>query len=365
MKIKYIFLLLILTGIIINSGCVDAKAQPFTYKAPGNIYRSIFFPYAGLLNSGAPGMPGEQQYPHNPYQERPPSGDFNPEDSAQEYSRALREATALLDSNIEKAEEISLRLEFGIQQLQASGEDVSRLQELFGEYTRLVEEAKKYRELADSASGEENNYETQREYLVRSQKNMIQANIVLKAIFGEFQRLMPGTEQLNESSRLNAEGSGRAFLTGSFTLNAHLENGVMAILDISRDSAIYIKGDFTFEEQKEGPHNVLLYNIHSADVKIPGSSKTVMLSARSISLTAAGGKGAATFFGNGTYTIEGADGTKKEESWANTSFKMNGPHEFAPDNPGFERAEDIRTGAHMPGPGTLPSDTKRFIEWNP
>jgi hypothetical protein len=363
MKIKYLLLLLIMAGIIATTGCAVAEAQPFSYEVPPNLYRSIFFPYAGLLNQEGPGMPGGHPYPYNPYPERPSPGDFNPEDPTQEPSRALRDATALLDSNIEKAEAISMRLELGIQYLQAEGQDVSRLRELFEEYTLLVEEAKQYRELADSASGEENSYETQRKYLVRSQKSMIRANLVLKDIFGEFQRLMPGTEQFNESSRLSAEGSGKAVLTGSFSLNAHLENGVMAILDISHDSAIYIKGDYTFEEQKEGPHNVLLYNIRSADIEIPGSSKTVMLSAENISLTASEGRGAATFFGNGTYTIEGADGTKREESWASMPFEMGGPGRFAPGRPGFDRAEDIRTGAHMPGQGT--SDTKGFTEWHP
>jgi hypothetical protein len=50
MKIKSLSLLLVFTGIIIISGCVNAGAQPPGSKAPENLYRSIFYPYAGLLD---------------------------------------------------------------------------------------------------------------------------------------------------------------------------------------------------------------------------------------------------------------------------------------------------------------------------
>ena len=72
----------------------------------------------------------------------------------------LREATFLLDSNIEKAEIISTRLEEGIQRFKAEGEDVSRLEALLEEYNRLLEEAKEYRALADAAADEGNNSST-------------------------------------------------------------------------------------------------------------------------------------------------------------------------------------------------------------
>ncbi len=348
MKFKYLLLLLILAGIIVTTGCAVAEAQPFTYKAPVDLYRNIFYPYAGLLNPGAPWMPGEHPDSYNPHPEGLSSGSSIPEYPAQKPSRDLKGATALLDSNIEKAEAIAMRIEPGIQNLQAEGQDVSKLKELFEEYTFLVEEAKQYRSLADSVSGEINSYETQREYLIRSQESMMQANLLLKEIFEEFQRLMPGSEQLNETARLRAEGSGRAVLTGSFTLNMHLENGVLAILDLSRDSAIYIKGDYTFEEQTDGPHSVLLYNIQSADVEIQGTRKNVLFNAENISLTVSKGKGQATFFGNGIYTIEGTDGMKREENWASPLIEMN----VINDNTGPDRMpptelRDGRTGMHL------------------
>ncbi|AKB25260.1 hypothetical protein MSMTP_1791 [Methanosarcina sp. MTP4] len=349
MKFKYLLLLLILAGMIVTSGCMDAEAQPLIYKAPANLYRSIFFPYAGLLNQEGPEIPGGYQYPYDSsYTERPPSGNVNHENPLQGSPSSLRDATALLDSNIDKAEDIAMRIELGIKYFQADGQDIGRLQELFEEYTRLIEEAKQYRELADSAAGEENDYVTQREHLVRSQESMMQANLVLKKIFEEFQHLMPGSARINEIDRLSAEGSGKAVLSGSFTLNMHLENGVLAVLELSPDSAVYIKGAYRFEEQTEDHHTVFLYYIQSADIEIPGSRKAVLLNAENISLTASEGKGQATFFGNGTYTIEDAGGMKEEEKiWANSPAEMNimnskpGPDRMTPTG-----LRDGRTGMH-------------------
>ena len=138
MKIKFLSLLLIFAGIILISGCVDREAQPLTYKAPGDLYRSIFYPYTGLPDHGGPEMPGV--HPHDPFHK----GHHPDSESIQ----TLRDATSLLDSNIEKAEIISTRLEEGIQRFKAEGEDVSRLEALLGEYNRLLEEAKEYRALA-------------------------------------------------------------------------------------------------------------------------------------------------------------------------------------------------------------------------
>src|SRR5665647_3528551 len=62
MKIKFLFLLIILAGIIIISGCVDREDQPLTSKAPENMYRSIFYPNAELQDHGGPGIPDEHRH---------------------------------------------------------------------------------------------------------------------------------------------------------------------------------------------------------------------------------------------------------------------------------------------------------------
>jgi hypothetical protein len=253
----------------------------------------------------------------------------------------LKDATSLLDRNIEKAETISTRLETGIERYKAEGEDVSRLEALLEEYNLLIEEAKQYRALA--AAGEENNSsvmgsdpyncsseDMQREYLIRSQKSMIQANHVLKEIFGEL-NFMLGSEELNSTSRLSAAGEGKALLMGGFTLNLHLKEGEMAILGLSKDSEIDINGNYTFEEKTDGHDKVRLYRINSADVKVSGSRKTVMLNDKNITLTA-DGEGYAAFQGNGTYSVEEAGGIVKEENWAKPFFEegMN-PREHGPE----------------------------------
>ncbi|MCO5381265.1 MAG: hypothetical protein NHB15_03420 [Methanosarcina barkeri] len=327
MKIKFLSVLLIFAGIILISGCVDRENQPLTYKAPGDLYRSIFYPYMG---HGGPGIPGV--HPHDPF--------YKGHRLDSESIETLRDATSLLDSNIEKAEIISTRLEEGIKRFKAEGEDVSRLEALLGEYNRLLEEAKEYRALAAADKG--NNSSTtdsendlsesdERENLIRSQKSMIQANHVLKEIFEELRYMMRGSEELNNTSRLTATGDGKALLAGSFDLSIHLENGLMAIPEISPDSEIDIKGNYTFEEKTGMQDKVLVYNIQSADVNISDSFKAIMLSGTNITLTASG-EGYSTFMGNGTYRVEDAGKLIKEEKWGIPFFEEEeNPDEFGPD----------------------------------
>lgn len=156
---------------------------------------------------------------------------------------------------------------------------------------------------------------SEKEYLIQSQKSMIQANLVLKDIFEEFKRLMPGSVELNETARLNAEGEGRVTLMGGFNLSLHLQEGEIAIMDLSPDSAIQIEGDYTVEIKDGRQENMLIYHIRSADVEISGSQKTLLLIGENITVEA-DGEGYAVFFGNGTYTVEDAAGTKPEEQWA-------------------------------------------------
>lgn len=329
MKIKLLsLLLLILAGVIVISGCVSEEAQGFNCKAPEDLTRTIFFPYIGLLDHGESEMSG----PH--------SHEFPP---GPQSMHTLRDATSLLDSNIEKAENISLRLETGIESYKAEGKDVSRLEILLEEYNRLIKEAKQYRALADVAAGEENSSLTanssqyndssenmERDYLIQSQKSMMQTNYVLRDIFEELNSLM-GSEELNNTSRLISAGEGKAILMGGFTLNLHLENGEMAIMGLSRDSEIDINGDYTFEENTDKHDTVRIYRINSADVKISGSRKTVMLNNENITLTA-DGEGYVAFQGNGTYSVEEAGRIVKEEKWAKPFFEEGmSPQEHGPD----------------------------------
>ena len=91
----------------------------------------------------------------------------------------------------------------------------------------------------------------EREHLIRSQKIMIKANIILKEIFEEFHRLMPGNEELNKKFRLDAKGDGKAIFVGNLTLGLHLENGNMTILNPPKDVEIDVKGRYKFEEKKD------------------------------------------------------------------------------------------------------------------
>ncbi len=331
MKIKFLSLLLILTVIIVISGCVDEEAQGFNCKATEDLARTIFFPYVGLLSHGESG-----QYPHEFPQDK-----FN---SGPESMPSLRDATSLLDRNIEKAETISLKLKAGIERYKSEGKDVSRLETLLEEYNRLITEAKQYRALANVTLSEENNSSianltqynnsssenTGVDYLIQSQKSMMQANNVLRDIFEELNSLM-GSEELNNTSRLTSTGEGKAILMGSFTLNMHLEDGDMVIMGLSKNSEIEINGNYSFEENTDMHDTVRLYHIKSADVNISGSRKTVMLNNENITITA-DGEGYVAFQGDGTYSIVEAGRTIKEDEWAKPFFEEGiNPQSYGPD----------------------------------
>ncbi|AKB50671.1 hypothetical protein MSBRW_1418 [Methanosarcina barkeri str. Wiesmoor] len=335
MKIKLLsLLLLILAGVIVISGCVGEEAQVFTYKGP-DLYRTILYPYIGLLNHDEHEMQ-DMRFPDSP------PGEFHPDP----YSMyTLRHATSLLDKNIEKAEAISVRLEDGIEHYKEEGEDVSKLEVLLEKYNRLIKEAEQYRALADAAAENSSSIENsnqytgssenmERDYLIQSQKCMIQANHVLRDIFEELSSLTFASEELTNTSRLISAGTGKVLLLGSFTLNLHLENGEMAIMGLSPDSEIDINGNYTFEEKNDAPDQVRLYHINSADVKVSGSSKTVMLNSENITLTA-DGEGYLVFQGNGTYRVEEDGRTVKEDNWPKPFFEdgMNSG-EYGPDGKG-------------------------------
>lgn len=343
--LKLLFLIFILMGTIVISGFVDSQAQPFTCRAPGDFYRSIFYPYDGFLTKGDD-IPGMHTGTHGP----PPG--MHHEGRGPDLS--LKDATILLDNNIEKAEAISGRLDPGVQYLRKQGKDVSRLESLLEEYNSLLEEAKHYRALAASSSGEKENISgmdsdvnkdsdtalpaesAEKEYLILSQKSMIRANLVLKDIFEEFKLLMPGSEELKETARLSAEGEGRVTLMGGFNLNIHLQEGEMIIMDLSPDSTVYVKGNYILKVKEGRQENALIYHIKAADIKITGSHKMLLLSGENITVEA-DGEGYAAFFGNGTYNVEDTGGIKKEERWAVNSF-LGGKIKMSPEE--SRRAEN-------------------------
>lgn len=362
MKIRFLSVILlsfifIVSGVIATSGCVESQAQPITHKYQGDLYRSIYYPYAGLLKGED--MPGHQG-PHSGMPE-----DYDP-------SRSMQDAELMLGENIAKAEAISARLEPGVQYLKEQGKNVSRLESLLEEYNGLVEEAKSYLELAKSASegenttGKNNGLEDglseespEREYLIQSQKSMIQASIVLKDIFEEFKLLLPGSEELNETDRLSAEGEGKVTLMGSFDLKMHLEEGEVAVM--SPDSIIKIEGDYSLEIVEEQPDNIFVYHVKSADLEVSGSRKILLLNGENITVEA-DGEGHATLLGNGTYSVENSGGIKKEEQWAKEPPFLN--EEMGP-----EKTEDKipQVGVHGSKAGTIEKVFKRtdFIGMSP
>lgn len=364
MKIRVLLLPFILVSIII-SGSIDAQSKHFFDKDQEHLYETGFSPCGKLLNHR---VSTDHNLSHvHPYHRLSLFPFLGRHPRTLESPHNTKNATYLLDRNIEKAERISGQLEIRIQQYKAEGKDVSRLETSLGKYNLLVKEAKEYRALANSSTNSGNNSSiinlnlaknssetSELQYLIKSQKKMIQASHALKDIFKEFRQLMPGSEELNSTSHLNATGKGRAFLKGNFTLNMHMEKGEIAIPYLTPDSEIDIKGDYTFEKKDKVRDEMRVYYIQSADVKISGSDKTVMLRGANITLTA-DGEGYATFVGNGTYRIENMSGIKREQNWEPPFFEQGMhldefrlPHDET--NSSRFKHSDNRISSDEPGP---------------
>jgi hypothetical protein len=320
MKIKLLSLLLAVAGIIMISGCIDIINQQSTFKDPINFYRSILYPYAESYNNSSSQIANASTPAYFSSEEKDRSADN------------LSSAVTLLDRNLQQANLISNKTEEAIQFYKAEGNNVSRIEDLRKNYKLLTEDAKNYRALADKAVAEENvssvadssladpsSENIRKEYLTESQSYMIQANDVLKELFMEMQRLNPGNAELNSTSKLYASGDGVVNLMGNFTLDIHVEDGEIAIPNLSSDSEINITGDYTFEEIIEVQDEVHLYHVRSADAIISGSHKAVMVRGKNITLTG-DGEGYAAFLGNGTYSIEEAGRIKKELCWIQSPF---------------------------------------------
>jgi hypothetical protein len=331
MKIRFLLLPFILVSIII-SGSINAQSELFINKNQGHLFETVFSPHEKFLNHG---VSEEHNFSHTKPYHRLQLYPFHPfsgrHSHGLESPHNIRNATYLLDRNVEKAERISAQLDTRIQQYRAEGKDVSRLESSLEKYKLLIQEAKEYLARANSSAEEENNRlvinlvknspeNSERLYLIKSQKKMIEASHTLKDIFREFRQLMPGSEELNSTSSLNATGKGRAFLKGNFILNLHVEKGEMAIPYLSPDSEINIKGDYIVEKKNKMRNEMQVYHIQSADVKISGSDKTVMLKGESINLSA-DGEGSLTFVGKGAYRIENTGRVTKEQSWEPPFFE--------------------------------------------
>lgn len=347
MKIRFLLLLLIFAGLIVVAGCTNVQARPLIPEKPGELYIDICYPYNFMEN-------GDLHV--KVYQSGLFFKNSYPEAGA---SNNLENATLMLDRNIQKAENTSVKLEAGIQRYKAEGKNVSSLESSLKEYKLFIEKAKEYRANANTSNSSSNFSNTswesdkrkssyfftcinpsnnltncscrnvERENLVKSQDSMLQANNVLENLFEEFQNLTPGDQELNNTSRLLAAGKGRGLLIGNFTLKMHVENGELAIPEFSPDSEINIEGNYTLEKKNDTNGEMRIYRIQNANVKISGSDKTIMLKGTNLSINA-NGEGYSDFVGMGKYRVEDSGGIPAEDLWEPPFFTEEIDPEFEP-----------------------------------
>lgn len=213
-----------------------------------------------------------------------------------------------LEDNIEKSESMILRLEKAILKLENEGNDVSKLRSMLKNYTDLVSESRKYLDMANSASSDNE----RQEYLELSRMSIIQANSELKPILDEIKKYLSGPV-LIENNTLSAQGSGIAIISGDMDLSFSLSEGKFSVVDFDGDLVIDAKGDYKQElsPDKRLPHDADMIMLHkmisyvdvTGNVSMSGSSYTVAITSDRIVLTATG-YGETELIGNGTYYLD-------------------------------------------------------------
>jgi hypothetical protein len=226
-----------------------------------------------------------------------------------------KDEKAFLEDNIEKSDEIIIRLEDSMGHLEEEGTDVSDLQTMVTDYSLLVSDAKAYLEKADSAES----ISEEEKYVALSRDKMIQSDILLKKIFVDMHKYMPGPVEITENGSLDANGSGVIILSGGLDVNLSLSSGKISVVDFEGDmyidsdeltsSNIVTESAVSTSANKE-PNNMISYVDVQGSISLSGSEITIAVMGDDTTLHVTG-SGEVQLYGNGSYYLENSGEVKK------------------------------------------------------
>jgi hypothetical protein len=234
----------------------------------------------------------------------------------------------LLEDNILKSEEMVQRLDKAALRLKGKGENVSEFEQMIGNYSFLVSEARLYFELAENSSSV---YDEQR-YMDLSRDNIILANSNLKPIFDNVKRYLQIPVVFYDNSSLIAEGSGLVILSGDLDADIFLSRGKFSVVDLAGDVVINTETEYMQLFAPEGalvpapvPGTPAPQKIYSnvdvtGNISISGSAFSAAIRAEMISLQATG-TGSAELVGDGTYYFDYGPFRNSEKSWSVPIFE--------------------------------------------
>ncbi|MDI3485602.1 MAG: hypothetical protein PWQ50_822 [Methanolobus sp.] len=263
------------------------------------------------MSSGQPGYINKELY------EEVPS-------SISEEKLKPQDENEFLEDNIQKSDEIILRLEDSIERLETEGNDVSDLEEMVADYSSLVSDAGSYLEKADSADS----ISEEKKYVELSKENMVQSDILLKKIFVAMHNYMPGPVELEGNESLDASGSGVMILTGDLDVNLSMSSGKFSVVDFEGDMSVDTDGLLNLNMVTESAvstsvsedlHHMVSYVDVQGNVSLSGSGMTIAVMGDNTTLHVTG-VGEIQLYGNGNYYLDDS-GSIKEGVWLAPIFE--------------------------------------------
>jgi hypothetical protein len=214
---------------------------------------------------------------------------------------------ARIELYLEKAGNISDRLEVKIGELKDEGVDTTNLEQNMGAFKEeLVCVEENYELAKDAVSDDEINPGEVRQYIQNASRCIREANQLLREIFRELRALegyRNGAVMLNGTGTFNASGSGTAWIAGSLDLALSCDYGTLMVRDPVGDMEITVTGNGV--EGQSGRWT--MYHGFDGTADITGSDVSVVLVGSGVDLTVTG-TGRAILVGDGTYQVSGYDG---------------------------------------------------------
>jgi len=212
-----------------------------------------------------------------------------------------------IEAYIDKANDISDRLNVTIGELEDEGVDTANLRLNLEEFNaKLVCVEENYELAKDAVSDGAINPGDVQQYIRNASRCIGEANNILREIFRELRTLegyRNGAVILNGTGTLDASGSGTAWIAGSLDLALSCDYGTLMVHDRAGDMEINVTGNGV----KDQSGRWTMYHGFDGTADITGSDVSVALVGSGIDLTVTG-TGRAILVGDGTYQVSGYDG---------------------------------------------------------
>lgn len=228
-----------------------------------------------------------------------------------------------LEDNIQKSDDIILRLEESLERLANEGNDVRYLEKMVADYSSLVSEADYYLEKADSSDS----VVEEQKYVALSKEKMVLSDILLKKIFVNMHNYMPGPVKITKTDILDANGSGVIILSGDLEVNLSMSSGKFSVVDFEGDMSIDTGGLTSPKIAKESviatsatedPHPMLSYVDVQGNLSMSGSGMTIAVMGENTTLHVTG-FGEVQLYGDGNYYLNSSSAVK-EGVWLSPIF---------------------------------------------